>query len=205
MCTVLLVAFSTLLLSTGHAQDRLPDGVFPSANDCAAKCSGLRDLGCKTSTTDSNNRAYCQCIAGYFNNEDQCTNECDNVQYWSLFTYGDCASITTTSAFKNVIGSCNFMCVFKVRVWATVFIIILFVSAVTLLILMLPGFVTSCYTCCFLQKAKRRNEEDVAIASIQDPHGTVSKGQAQHQQMAMHQGGWQYPFYGWPYYGQQGR
>lgn len=79
------------------------------------------------------------------------------------------------------------------------------ISAVTLLILMIPGFVTSCYTCCFLKKQHRRKEEDDAIAQVSDPHGQIVKPGAHHQQqMAAHQGGWQYPFYGWPssYYGQ---
>lgn len=81
---------------------------------------------------------------------------------------------------------------------------------------MLPGFITSCYTCCFLQKQKRRTEEDQAIQAISggDPHGTVVKSGAHHgytpqQHMGMQQqqqSGWQYPFYGgWPYYGGSGR
>jgi len=197
-----------LALSTvGQAQNKLPEGVFSKQPDCESACVGLRDAGCPPKGIVSTGNAFCQCQPGYYNNKDHCENECEYQQFWSLFTYGKCAEYATPPGAAPV-GMCNKVCAFRVRVWATVFIIILFTSAVTLLILMIPGFVTSCYTCCFLKKQHRRNEEDAAIAQVTDPHGQIVKpGAAAHhqqQQMSMHQGGWQYPFYGWPssYYGQ---
>lgn len=117
-----ILAFFVILCGVGQAQ-RLPEGVFSADSECRVACVGLRDVGCQTPKAGT---TTCQCQPGYYNNKDHCENECEYQQFWSLFTYGKCVDYTTPAGMGA--GSCNKMCAFRVRVWATVFTIILFAS-----------------------------------------------------------------------------
>lgn len=128
MNTNIILTLSAIIIGVGQTQDArtLPDGVYEKGAACIEACVGLRDLGCPDVL--ANGRAVCHCQAGYYNNKEHCENECEYQQFWSLFTYGKCVEYTTPAGYSQPVGLCNKMCAFRVRVWATVFIIILFTS-----------------------------------------------------------------------------
>uniref|UniRef100_A0A915KX62 Uncharacterized protein n=1 Tax=Romanomermis culicivorax TaxID=13658 RepID=A0A915KX62_ROMCU len=190
-------------------------GIYDSAT-CKNDCRGIHDIGCQRLRED---QEACRCQSGYYSIPKQCKVECEDNQFWSLFTYGSCVDVPASKDLDKNVGLCNKMCVFRVRLWTTIFTIILFASAILLLFLMLPGCITSCYTCIFLRKQKKRAQEDAALASAVDPHGTLKAGlpgmpsigsAAAHPGAQVAAGGqsaaagYGYPLYGgWPYYQQR--
>ncbi|KRX25693.1 hypothetical protein T07_13228 [Trichinella nelsoni] len=157
---------------------------FDTEEACRDKCFGERDNGCLR--IQPLGQWICRCQSGYYSRRLSCERECENNMYWSLFTTGECVEADTSFT-----GSCQLTCAFRLRIWTTVFIIILFASAVVLLIFIIPICASSFRACLMVKKQKKMAEEDVAAEM-------ASREMAQSKAIA--QAAWSYPYAYWPYY-----
>jgi len=184
----LLIVFAICIATIAAADDTTKKGIFEDKFHCELACTGDHDVGCTT----VKNQAVCRCASTFYSVDQTCQDECENNQYWSLFTYGSCSEYTSTV----LPGVCNKQCVLKVRVWTTVFIIICFVAAVIILITTLPMCIINCIACIRVRKHGRAIE-DMHVAGEIGTGGkaTASQAGAAHQMAAATSPYHQYPYY----------
>ncbi|CDW58255.1 chromatin remodeling complex ATPase chain Iswi [Trichuris trichiura] len=182
MFPLTLIALA-MFLQRGGAE--VSPSLFDSEDACRARCFGEHDNGCLRNPDGG--QWVCRCQTGYYSRRDACKHECEDNAYWSLFTTGDCVA-----AEAAVPGACELTCAFRFRIWTTVFVIILFTSAVVLLIFIIPICASSFRACLMVKKQKKMAEEDVAAEM-------ASREIAQSKAMAA-QAAWSYPYAYWPYY-----
>jgi hypothetical protein len=126
---------------------------------------------------------------------------CPSIHY-SIFAKGVCEQVNGLTG--SLASSCQFVCQSTPYIWTTVFIIVVWAAAVTILVFMLPLCVTSCSSCLTVKKEKTRNKQraqqqqmeagtyDVAVPQ---KGGQVNGQVAQQGQQAYN------PYMYWPYYG----
>jgi len=158
----LILLFHTQCVEGGKSNNT----VYDTKQDCEKECIGDHDLNCALPPHGDGNQHVCRCASGFYSRIDYCQIECEEEQFWSLFTYGGCSEIVSTV----LPGSCNKQCVFRVRVWATVFIIIVFVAAVIVILALLPNLCVSCIAC-FRMRRQERHIEDLQIVSSEMSSG----------------------------------
>jgi len=118
-----------------------------------------------------------------------------------LFTYGSCNEYTS----QVLTNACNKQCVFRFRVWATVFIIIVFVAAVIIILATLPNCIINCIACLRVRKQQRALEDmhvagELGGGKAGGAGGAAGAAGSMHQMAAaMNPWAQQYPYYG--YYG----
>lgn len=150
------------------------DSAFDSQSECEQVCVGDRDIGCSEKSVEGESKFVCTCQAQYFA-DDTCKRECGAL-YWSWFTYGTC-----TDSVND--GFCAQTCAWRIRLWATVFIIILFASAVAILVCILPMCISSCKACLMIKKEEKKKkraekyggQENYAASYVEG--GTVPRNQ----------------------------
>jgi len=170
-------------------------GLFDTLNDCNNACKGEHDVSCSPIKGGGPQHA-CRCASTFYSVQQTCEEECENNQYWSLFTHGECVDYTSTV----LPGACNKQCVFKFRIWATVFVIICFVAAVIIILATLPNCIINCIACLRVRKQQRALEDMHVAGEVGGAKGgQQSVGQAAHQMAASVSPWHQYPYYG--YYG----
>lgn len=130
----------------------MASAVFINQNDCTAACIGDRDVDC---VNRSAGEFVCRCQAGYFSDVDVCNAECDQL-YWSIFTYGTCTG--NIASFANA-GVCVRTCGWRVRTWATAFVIVVFTAAVAILLFIIPICITSCKACLSIRRDEKRRKK----------------------------------------------
>ncbi|KRZ51655.1 Molybdopterin synthase catalytic subunit 2 [Trichinella nativa] len=118
ICSIFAIAIQSSL-------GQISATAFDTEEACRDKCFGERDNGCLR--IQPLGQWICRCQSGYYSRRLSCERECENNMYWSLFTTGECVEADTSFT-----GSCQLTCAFRLRIWTTVFIIILFASAVSL-------------------------------------------------------------------------
>ncbi|KRX50767.1 hypothetical protein T05_12643, partial [Trichinella murrelli] len=177
ICSIFAIAIQSSL-------GQISATAFDTEEACRDKCFGERDNGCLR--IQPLGQWICRCQSGYYSRRLSCERECENNMYWSLFTTGECVEADTSFT-----GSCQLTCAFRLRIWTTVFIIILFASAVVLLIFIIPICASSFRACLMVKKQKKMAEEDVAAEM-------ASREMAQSKAIA--QAAWSYPYAYWPYY-----
>lgn len=124
--------------------------VFDSQSDCDVDCIGDRDEGCVSKSIDGDSKFVCSCQASYFGDDDSCERECGAL-YWSWFTFGTCT--------KDVNGGvCAKTCGWRIRLWATIFVIVVFAAAVVILVFILPMCISSCKACLMIRKDEKRKK-----------------------------------------------
>ncbi len=184
---------------------------YDSRDECNVACSTTgREYGeCAYQSSTSKYRCSVRCQPGYFTEaqkESSCEDECDEM-YWSLFTYGSCADLDT----DKTPGTCTRVCGWRVRVWTTVFIFVLFAAAVVILIFIVPICATSCRACVVGNKERTARKKGPAhagadYASYED--GRPGSGQAMTATKGAGGAGppavYQNPYMYWPYYGRAG-
>jgi len=188
--------FCIFCIAIGLGQDGSTSnkrGIFDSKTDCDRACTGEHDLSCGP-IKGGGPQQVCRCASGFYSVDQTCQDECENDQYWSLFTHGSCSEYTSTV----LPGSCNKQCVFRFRIWTTVFIIIVFVAAVIIIIATLPNCIINCIACLRVRKQGRAIEDMHVAGEIGGGKGAGAAGGA--HQMAAAMSPWhQYPYYN--YYG----
>jgi len=174
-------------------------GLFDTKAECDKNCVGEHDSNCSPIKGGGPQHA-CRCATTFYSVQQTCEDECESQQYWSLFTYGSCNEYTSTV----LPGACNKQCVFRVRVWATVFIIIVFVAAVIIILATLPMCIINCISCLRVRKHGRAIE-DMHLAGDIGPSGQKGAGAggaagaagAAHQMAASMSPWQQYPYAGY--------
>jgi len=191
----LLIVFAICIAVIAAADDATSGnkrGIFDDKSHCELACTGDHDVGC-SAIKGNGPQNVCRCASTFYSVDQTCQDECENNQYWSLFTYGSCSEYTSTV----LPGVCNKQCVFKVRVWTTVFIIICFTAAVIIIFTTLPMCIINCIACLRVRKQGRAIEDMHVAGEI----GTGSKTTAAHQTGAAHQmAAATSPYHNYPYY-----
>lgn len=157
----------SMLVSLGSAATKS----FRSATACESACRGERDVGCTQSSAAVDAFFHCRCLPGYFTagEEDACEAECEE-KHWSWFTYGTCFESDAAT------GSCRHLCGWRVRIWTTVFLCLLFLSALVALFSILPMLISSCLACTTVRKDQKQRKKTTMIK-------TAARENARHSQI----------------------
>ncbi|XP_003368618.1 conserved hypothetical protein [Trichinella spiralis] len=120
-CRLTSLSKSIFAIAIRSSLGQISATAFDTEEACRDKCFGERDNGCLR--IQPLGQWICRCQSGYYSRRLSCERECENNMYWSLFTTGECVEADTSFT-----GSCQLTCAFRLRIWTTVFIIILFAS-----------------------------------------------------------------------------
>jgi len=173
-------------------------GLFDSKADCDRSCTGEHDVSCAPIKGGGPQHA-CRCASTFYSVEQTCADECEYNQYWSLFTHGSCVEYTSTV----LPGACNKQCVIRMRTWATVFVIIVFVAAVIIILATLPNCIINCMACLRVRKQQRAIEDMHVAGEVGGGKSGGGAGAGQHMAAAsMNPYAQHYP-YNYGYYGQR--
>jgi len=112
------------------------------------------------------------CPAGLFatgerpDGNSTCEVVCEAIN-WSIFHQGWCSDQLPAD-----MGPCRFTCIIRLRLWATIFILVVMCGAVAILCFALPIFVATCSACWTAKKvAKRAKQQNggMEVKSYQGP------------------------------------
>lgn len=142
---------------------------------CTEICTGSRDRGCYENVeAESEGSFVCLCESGYFTESEQkslCELECSE-RFTTLFTYGTCTDSVSDD------GLCSHLCGWRLHIWTTVGLLIIFAAAVLILITLLPMCCATCKACFLIKKDRKRTKIETlrrteALSTISKPQGQM--------------------------------